>query len=442
MSKDKKYSYEQIIFTDNLIKIYGFMGLIDYESKLNISDITDDMINKTNKSMNEFKKIFPVKGFNLDRTKFVITGKSMALSFIKNCLKHIGMRYEDIRIKNKTYLRLRKPNINLNNYIDNKMSNIGKLMSDVGNPKSMFSVQSGKKVYEDAFEKWDIWEQNINVTLSKSHDLQPILAGRIEKIELATADPTKKYILMTPDNIPLLESELIDNIPTFNTVCDPKSYPVMFRYAIKDGDLRYNFIGYRENSILYKTWPIVVKENDFYKPAFSIKENYKEQIIHITYNSMKKYDDDRKDEVIFLRPNKTYLFPKLDQAVKTIKFSHKVKLIKTQSGDIPVNGKEIDFTKIDKIEEDAVFAGYFSPFFRKMEDKFPEYHKELNIKFDAYTYGDVYIVLDDDIDDTECIYANVKTIQMTYQDKTLKYIKPSEAENYTLNNSFCHGRVA
>ena len=110
MSKDVKYRCDQIIFTENIIKIIGFKQLSDFNTSINYLDITGDMINLINHKMEEFKIYFNTKPFNLSRIKYTLTNSQVIFSFVKNLLDYIGMRFVIIRKENKSYLRLKNIN--------------------------------------------------------------------------------------------------------------------------------------------------------------------------------------------------------------------------------------------------------------------------------------------------------------------------------------------
>src|SRR5690554_4789501 len=97
--KDKKYGTEQILFVDELLKIYGINGLCDYDSKINQDSIDQNKLKKINDYIIKFKKIFPTKEFNLSRKDFKIDTPSFAILFLRNLLNHIGMSYDIFRIK-------------------------------------------------------------------------------------------------------------------------------------------------------------------------------------------------------------------------------------------------------------------------------------------------------------------------------------------------------
>lgn len=132
VNKDKKYNYEQIEYVNDLLHIFGFKGLHDYETKISLNNINDKIINKINKNMDKFKKFFPTKEFNLSRKKFKIDSKLLALAFLKKCLTHIGANFENIRKNGIIFMRLKPINKMLLMYIEHKMSDI--------EPKKMYDI--------------------------------------------------------------------------------------------------------------------------------------------------------------------------------------------------------------------------------------------------------------------------------------------------------------
>lgn len=118
--KDK---LEQIKYTDNLLILFGFKGINDYETVIKLSEVSG--IKQINETIPEFKKHFSTKRFNLNRTGYEIKTSKQAVSFLKNCLEYIGCNYEIFRKDNKSCMRLKSDNLLLKYYIRQKeMSDI------------------------------------------------------------------------------------------------------------------------------------------------------------------------------------------------------------------------------------------------------------------------------------------------------------------------------
>ena len=145
MGKNTKYKIEQIKFVDNLLTIYNINGLTDYKNELSQTDITDNMIDKINNKMNDFKKYFPTKGFNLQRKNYKIDSPGLALSFIKNLIIHIGIRFDIIRKNNKTSMCLKPLDKILYQYIEQKISDKSKKVT------SDYKIQNQLLTIEEEF---------------------------------------------------------------------------------------------------------------------------------------------------------------------------------------------------------------------------------------------------------------------------------------------------
>ena len=107
---------------NQLVKICGFKNITDYDTKLHQSSLTNPILNKINDLMPKFKEIFPLKKFNLSRNNYKIDTQILGITFLKNCLNHVNINYDILRIRNISYLRLKPINFTLINYIKN-MSN-------------------------------------------------------------------------------------------------------------------------------------------------------------------------------------------------------------------------------------------------------------------------------------------------------------------------------
>lgn len=115
--KNNKHELEQIEFIDNLLKICGYKNISDYKAQISIHDIDNIKLDKINQQMQQFKKIFPTKQFNLSRINFKLSTPLQAISFLKNCLNHINQPYDITVVKKKSYLHLLPIKNTINYYI-------------------------------------------------------------------------------------------------------------------------------------------------------------------------------------------------------------------------------------------------------------------------------------------------------------------------------------
>ena len=141
--KDK---IKQIKFIDKvLLPIFGIKSVTDYETIISYKQIKNDqnIIVKLNKAMNIFKKIFPVRDFNLHKYDNKIKTSLQAFSILKKCLQMCNVMYELVTIKRVVHLRLIEKNILLENYIKNMQN------SDIRNSNTKSytpPLRKGKKV--------------------------------------------------------------------------------------------------------------------------------------------------------------------------------------------------------------------------------------------------------------------------------------------------------
>jgi hypothetical protein len=110
-----KYIEDQIkIIDDKILPILKLTGIDDYKTKIFANKITKDMVKETNKILDDIKKVFPVKDFNLHKTDGVIRDENHLFNFLKTCFTIAVIPFE---LKNDhkygKYLRL----ISQNNFL-------------------------------------------------------------------------------------------------------------------------------------------------------------------------------------------------------------------------------------------------------------------------------------------------------------------------------------
>lgn len=120
-----KLILDQIIFLDKkLLPLYGFKSIDDYNTKISENQITPTVLSGLNEIIKEWKKYYVLKDFSLHKTNFTISNTKHAMSFLKKCLTVTMVPYEYTIIKKIKWMRLISRNNILNNYIDNKMTEI------------------------------------------------------------------------------------------------------------------------------------------------------------------------------------------------------------------------------------------------------------------------------------------------------------------------------
>jgi len=81
-----KYIEDQIkILDDKILPILKLTGIDDYKTKIFANKITKDMVKEINKILDDIKKVFPVKDFNLHKTDGVIRDENHLFNFLKTC---------------------------------------------------------------------------------------------------------------------------------------------------------------------------------------------------------------------------------------------------------------------------------------------------------------------------------------------------------------------
>lgn len=213
MSKDKKYGLEQIKFVEAILPIFGITGFKDYNTKVVNKDITQDKIDVLNKGMDDFKRFFPTKNFNLARKNFKIDSSSLALSFLKNCLSHIGHNFECSRDRGVPYMRLKPFNKLLQEYI------IQKEMSDIVHSATVHNQKEANQTQIIASnDRYSLIKGALREKLSsygKWINLQLLLHTPVKKIILKSVPSNYTYRLYCC-GVHICDSQLIEGFQTFD----------------------------------------------------------------------------------------------------------------------------------------------------------------------------------------------------------------------------------
>jgi hypothetical protein len=118
---------EQYKYANNIIVIFGFKNIIDYTSVISYNTLKNNTLiicENVNKTMDEFKKLFNLKKFDLGRINYVFKTISQVYSFFKKLLNELSIPCEIYKHAQKIYVRLIQTNII---YINNIMN-----MTDIG----------------------------------------------------------------------------------------------------------------------------------------------------------------------------------------------------------------------------------------------------------------------------------------------------------------------
>lgn len=133
-----KERIDQIKYIDTiLLPIYGIKSIVDYNSKICYKMVDKKMMDKLNVEIENIKKVYPIKEFNLHKTDNKIKSNLQAIGILKKCLEISNVQYEIVTEDKINYIRLIEGNKILNNYIkmiknsdiqeNNIMDKIGKM---------------------------------------------------------------------------------------------------------------------------------------------------------------------------------------------------------------------------------------------------------------------------------------------------------------------------
>lgn len=171
-----KHLADQIKFIDTkLLPIFGFKNIIDYSHVINITD-TDNLkldLDKLNKLIDEFRKVFHSKNFSLHKTKYKILTKSQAICLLKTCLEITSVPFDISLKKNKKYLRLILKNNVLDNYINTiKMAENG-TFEVKNNSNNLENIEENNYCKENTIEtSIFVSKEMLNQNIKKTHNFE------------------------------------------------------------------------------------------------------------------------------------------------------------------------------------------------------------------------------------------------------------------------------
>ena len=120
--KDKTITTAHFDYTNNLVKILGLGGLGDFEKSLPYSILKsnqNDICNRFTKSIGDFKKLFPLEGFDLRKINYSFENIDQVIGFLKKIFIYLDITFDYSRIKGTPTLRLIPPNNLYSKYIMN-----------------------------------------------------------------------------------------------------------------------------------------------------------------------------------------------------------------------------------------------------------------------------------------------------------------------------------
>jgi len=358
MGKDSKYGLQQIKFVDKLLYILDINGVTDYNTMVTHKNITDTQIELINGIMDDFKKYFPTKGFNLKRKNYKIDSQMLVISFLKNCLGHIGVNFDTIRVKNISYVRLRGMNKLLYNYINLGMSDIvQKQMEDIIQNTDQYQ-EDGPKVENDTITASDSLRIFRKITDKKlcfrvdSLDLF-LVNGYVHKLSLINL-PNKYTYKIFFNEMDGIKSKLIDGYQTF-IFNDPKINILRDIINPRTHPFKNQFINFTR----FNTVKIDVINDDPYD-NFHIYNPITKKFLMDEYIvrtiSFNEYGIKKENEVIF-HPNHTYKLNQhhLVERVTVDRNGSKMVLCDTILKELLPHGKEYTFDAPDLVPFRDIF---------------------------------------------------------------------------------------
>jgi hypothetical protein len=120
--KDKTIKDVHFEYVNELVKMLGFRNLADFESAIPYNILKTDQEKiclEFNKTINEFKKLFPQEGFDLRKINYSFENIDQIIGFVKKLFNYLGITWDYSRKNGIPTLRLIPPNNLYNKYIMN-----------------------------------------------------------------------------------------------------------------------------------------------------------------------------------------------------------------------------------------------------------------------------------------------------------------------------------
>lgn len=118
MNTDAQYEY-----ANELLQAVGFSNLADYHTLVKCADLDEEVLERVNKTIPRFRKLFRQRDYNLSRYDYRLQKREHLLGLLKKLTGQLGIGYEVHRHKGKNHLRLKPPNNHLERFIK-KMQNV------------------------------------------------------------------------------------------------------------------------------------------------------------------------------------------------------------------------------------------------------------------------------------------------------------------------------
>ena len=181
----------QIKFIDKkLLPLFGVKNITDYNTFIYLPDPA--ILPNLNKRLTSFRKIFPIKNFNLHKTDYQIQSPEHAFNLLKKCLEITSIQFEIGTIKKRKYLRLISSNKILEKYINSTYK-----MSDL----RTISPPPPSKTTPDTYTEKDLL-QNIKQEHNETFTVYP------KNLIKTTPYNSSKYITLNLRNYDLIDKIL------------------------------------------------------------------------------------------------------------------------------------------------------------------------------------------------------------------------------------------
>jgi hypothetical protein len=183
-------------YATKIMKIIGFQSISDFETSIYYTKLKEQEINiclKISKTIDEFKKLFPLNEFDLRRIKYKFENINQIVGFIKKLTSYLAIPLNITRINNSTILRLIQSKYFLyNNYI-NSMNNRDTTIMITNFKKTIDEIKNNEKI-ETKIENKEIKNKEIeNKEIENKEIENKEIKTKIEK-ESTETEINKKHV--------------------------------------------------------------------------------------------------------------------------------------------------------------------------------------------------------------------------------------------------------
>lgn len=153
MSYMKDVTFEQLSLLSDLVKVYGFKGLSDYETEVSPSNLKRETFQEIAKYLGSIKQLFPTHDVNVARLNGVVNSVTVAMNILRSLLVYCGIPWRTRRKNNTIAMRLVDHDMHLLTLIEAKLMDHTENAS-VSIQKVMVPVSSWwTNIYKDPAER-------------------------------------------------------------------------------------------------------------------------------------------------------------------------------------------------------------------------------------------------------------------------------------------------